>query len=96
MVSTIETLQYNGSQITDDQTYNGGGNNNRGVNNNGGNNAHNVNVNVNNRSNSGNFGGSARRRVAFYYMTTASVAATKVHDINHVSNPTKPDTMSSI
>ena len=36
--------------------------------------------------------GRARRCGAFSYMTTARVATTKVHDMNHFPNPTKPDT----
>ena len=47
----------------------------------------------NNRSKSGNVGGSARRHGAFFYMTKARVETTKVHDMNHAPNPTKPDTM---
>ena len=56
-------------------------------------NAQNGNGGGNNRSNSGNLGGSTRRRGEFFYMTTVRVATTKVHDIKHVSNPPKPDTM---
>ena len=93
MGSTIETLQDNVSGITDDQTDNAGGKNNSGGNKNGGNNAQNGNGGGNNRSNIGNFNGSTRRRGAFYYMTTARVTKTKVHDVNHFPNPTKPDTM---
>ena len=89
--SSIETLQNTVSIITDDQTYNGGGNNHSGGNNNSGKNAQNGNGNGNNRSNSGNFGKSTRRHGAFSYMTTAMTETTKVHDMNHVLNPTKPD-----
>ena len=92
--STIETLQDTVSQITDYQTDNGVGNNNSGGNKNGGNNAHNGNGGENNRYNIGKLGGSRRRPGAFSYMTTARVVTTKVHDMNHVPNPTKPDTMS--
>ena len=96
--STIEYLQVVFIQITDDHTYNGGvnnngGNNNRGGKNNSGGNAQNGNCGGNNRSNMGNFGGSARRHGAFSYMTMDRLATTKVHDIHHVPNPTKPDTM---
>ena len=104
MGSTIITLQDNVSQNTDDKTdneggnknrmnNNGGGNNNNGGNNNGGNNSQNCNGGGNNRSNRGNFDDFVRRRGAFYYMTTARVATTKIHDKNHVPNTTKPDTM---
>ena len=107
MGSTIETLQDTSSQINDDQTdkcggkNNGGnkpgrGNNNSGGNKNGGNNAYNDNGGVNNSSNSGKFGSSARRRGEFTYITTARVATTKVHDMHHVPNTTKSDTMARI
>ena len=56
-------------------------------------NTQNDNGDGNNRSNSGNLGGSPIRRVEFYYTTTTRVASTKLHDINHVPNPKKPDTM---
>ena len=93
MGSTIKTLQDTVSRIAGDQTDNGGDNNNSGGNNNGVNNSHNDNCNVNNRSNSGNFCGIARRRGEFSYMTTARVATTNLHDMNHVTNPKISDTM---
>ena len=96
MGSTIETLQETVSQITDYSAENGGGNNNRGGNNNGGNNAQIGNGSENNRSNSGKFGGSTRRRGAFYCLAKDRVATTKAHDMNHVPNPTKTNTMARI
>ena len=90
--STIETLQDNVSWISNGHTENVGRNNNSASNNNDGNNAKNGHVNVNNRSNSSNFDGSMRRRGVFSYMTTARMETTKVHDMNHVPKPTKPDT----
>ena len=95
MGSTIENIQDTVIQITDNQAYNVGGNNNSGGNNNGVNNAQNGSGGGNNISNSCNFCGSARRPVAFSYMTTARVETTKVHYMNNVTNPVKPDTMAS-
>ena len=93
MSSTSETLQETVSQITDDNTDNRGGNNKNGGNNIGGKNVQNGNGGGNNISNRNNFGGSARSRGPFPYMTTDRVAATKVHDIKNVPDPTKNDTM---
>ena len=107
MGSTIETLQDNVSRITDDLIDNGGGNNiggnnnggvnNKiGVNNNVGNNAPNVNVLGNIGYNSGNFCASAIIRGSFSYMNMDRVALKKVHDMHHVPNTTKPDTVACI
>ena len=93
MGSNIETYQDTFSQIIDDKTYNRGGNNNSGGDNKGLNNANNINGGGNNISISGNFGSSARRLGSFSYMNTSRVATTKVHDVNHVTNPTQPDNM---
>ena len=84
MISTIEPLKDIVSRITYDQTYNVGGNNNSDGKNNGENNSQNGNGNGSNMSTSRNFGCSARRRVAFYYMNMDRVETTKVHDMNHL------------